>query len=90
MRKAKWLVPYMRLLDNWKVELHDMSDVGLMQAQKVAPRPSGKSQNQARLRLLKMRCNPVEIAAATLPSKLCGIILGLLPKRFALRLSDGR
>jgi predicted O-methyltransferase YrrM len=90
MRKAKWLVPYMRHLDNWKVQLHDVSEFGLMQAQKIAPRPSPESQNQANLRLLKMRCNPVEIAAAILPSKVCGVILGLLPKRFALRLSDGR
>jgi len=42
------------------------------------------------LYLLMMRCNRAEIAAAILPSSVCGFILRLLPRRFANRLSDGR
>ena len=29
MRKGKFLVPYLRLLDNWETQLHDVSDMGL-------------------------------------------------------------
>lgn len=89
MRKGKWLVPYLRRLDNWYVQLHEVSEHGLFYARKVAPQPSPHSQRAACRCLLKMRCNPVEIAAAVLPSKVCGFVLGLLPPRIARRLSDG-
>jgi predicted O-methyltransferase YrrM len=90
MRKGKWLVPYLRSLDNWRVCLHDVSEFGLMEAEKISLQPSTHSRRSAQLRLLAMRCNPVEIAAAILPSSVCGFILRLLPRRFAFRLSDGR
>ena len=89
LRKGKWLVPYLQRLDNWNVRLHDISEHGLLYARKVAPQPSSRSRRAARACLLKMRCNPVEIAAAALPSEVCGFVLGLLPKRIARRLSDG-
>ncbi|HYR23438.1 MAG TPA: class I SAM-dependent methyltransferase [Chthoniobacterales bacterium] len=90
MRKGKWLVPYVCSLDNWRVRLHDVSEFGLMEAEKISPQPSTQSRRSARLRLLAMRCNPVEIAAAILPSSVCGFILRLLPRRLSVRLSDGR
>lgn len=89
MRKGKWLVPYLSLLDNWQVQLHDVSEFGLMHARKMAPQPSPASRRAARMCLLKKRCNPIEIAAAVLPSRVCGFALGLLPQRFARQLSDG-
>jgi predicted O-methyltransferase YrrM len=89
MRKGKWLVPYLSRLDNWKVQLHDVSEYGLLQARKVACQPSFASRRAASIWLLKMRCNPIEIAAAILPSRVCGFALGLLPRKLARRLSDG-
>ena len=90
MRKAKWLLPYLCRLDNWQVQLHDVSEHGLIQARKIAFQPSASSQRAANMSLLMMRCNPIEIAAAILPSKVCGFVLSLLPQRLAWRLSDGR
>jgi predicted O-methyltransferase YrrM len=90
LRKGKWLRPYFEQLDNWRVTIHDVSDEGLLHAQKLAERPSIASARAARLSLLKARLQPVEIAASILPASACGFILGLLPRRFALRLSDGR
>ena len=89
LRKGKWLVPYLSRLDNWQVQLHDVSEHGLLYACKVAPRPSGGSRRAARTCLLKMRSNPIEMAAAILPSRVCGFVLGLLPRKIARRLSDG-
>jgi predicted O-methyltransferase YrrM len=89
VRKGKWLAPYLSRLDNWETRLHETSGVGLLQAKKVRARPSPASLRAARMLLLRMRCNPVEIAASVLPSSVCGFCLGLLPGRFAKRLSDG-
>jgi predicted O-methyltransferase YrrM len=89
LRKGKWLVPYLQRLDNWQVQLHDISEHGLLHVRKVAPQPSSRSRRAAGTCLLKMRCNPVEIAAAVLPPKVCGFALGLVPSRIARRLSDG-
>ena len=89
MRKGKWLVPYLSLLDNWRLHLYNISEYGLMHATKIAPQPSKTSRRAARAALLRMRCNPVEIAASVLPAKVCGFVLGLLPHRIARRLSEG-
>ena len=89
MRKGKWLVPYLSELDHWQVELHDISEYGLLSARKIKARPSPASARDAGRHLLKRRCHPVEIAAAVLPSKICGFVLGLLPTRLSRRLSDG-
>ena len=90
LRKGKWLVPYLSRLDNWQTELHDVSDEGLLHAWKVADRPSLASRAAAQAGLRRMRCNPAEIAAAILPAGICGLVLRLLPRRLAWRLSDGR
>ncbi|MBI3850083.1 MAG: class I SAM-dependent methyltransferase [Verrucomicrobia bacterium] len=90
LRKGKWLVPYLSRLDNWRTELHDVSDEGLFHARKVAAQPSPASLRAAKARLLSLRCNPVEITAAILPSAICGFFLRLLPWHLARRLSDGR
>lgn len=90
MRKGKWLVPYLSLLDNWQVRFCDGSEVGLMWARKIAPQPSRHSQRVARMHLLRLRCNPIEIAASILPSKVCRFALQLLPRKLSRRLSDGR
>jgi hypothetical protein len=89
MRKGKWLVPYLSLLDNWQVWLVEGSDVGMMHARKVALQPSAASLKAARKRLFKLRCNPVEIAAAILPAPVCSFALRLLPGKLSRRLSDG-
>jgi predicted O-methyltransferase YrrM len=89
MRKGKWLVPYLSLLDNWKVHLHDVSEYGLLHGTKLGLTPSPASRRTARNTLLKMRSHPVEIAAAVLPAEVCGFVLGLLPQRLSRRLSDG-
>jgi hypothetical protein len=89
MRKGRWLVPYLSLLDNWQVRICEGSYVGMMCAQKVALHPSRGSLKAARRHLLKLRCNPVEIAATILPARVCGFILGLLPTTLSRRLSDG-
>jgi predicted O-methyltransferase YrrM len=90
LRKGKWLVPYISKLDNWKTELHDISTEGLVVAKKIAPHPTRDSLRKAQITLLRLRCNPIEVLAAILPSRLCGFILKLLPKGFGRRLSDGR
>jgi predicted O-methyltransferase YrrM len=90
LRKGRWLLPYLSRLDHWKTCLHDVSDEGLLYAVKVASQPSAWSLKSARRQLLRLKCNPVEIAAAFLPSGVCGFCLKLLPRRFSRRLSDGR
>jgi predicted O-methyltransferase YrrM len=89
VRKGKWLVPYVSRLDNWKCELHDLSEVGLFYARKLAPEPSPESARRARSHLRRLRLQPVEIAAALLPKQLCGLILQLLPRRLAASLAEG-
>ena len=90
LRKGKWLIPYLSRLDNWETQLHDVSEHGLLHARKVARKPSPSSKRAAAVCLFKMRCHPVEVAAAVLPSRVCGFVLGLLPRKLAWRLSDGR
>jgi hypothetical protein len=89
MRKGKWLVPYLSRLDNWRVQLHDVSEYGLMSAHKIAREPSPVSRRAAAFSLFKLRCNPIEVAAAILPARICGFALRLLPRQMAWRLSDG-
>lgn len=90
LRKGKWLVPYLSRLDNWEVQLHDVSEHGLLHARKIALQPSSPSKRAAEMHLFKMRCHPAELAAAVLPAKVCGFALGLLPRKLAWRLSEGR
>ena len=90
MRKGKWIVPYVSLLDNWKTELFDFSQEGLFRACKVKPRPSAESLKAAERKLTGMRLAPVELAARLLPSKVCAWALRAMPGRLARRLSQGR
>jgi len=90
LRKGRWLMPFLFALDNWRTELHDVSEEGLLHAVKTAAEPSSSSLKSAKQQLLRLKCNPVEIAAALIPSGVCRFILNRLPRRFARRLSDGR
>jgi predicted O-methyltransferase YrrM len=90
LRKGKWLVPYLAALDHWESEVLDVSEQGLLRAKKVAAHPSAKSLKRARLALLKMRCAPVELAAAMTPRFFCGFVYNLFPQFFARVLADGR
>ncbi|HWV98680.1 MAG TPA: class I SAM-dependent methyltransferase [Candidatus Acidoferrum sp.] len=90
VRKGKWLVPYVSLLDNWESHLHsDSSEVGLFHAKKTAGAPSSASLRAARAKLFRMQCSPMEIAAGIMPSPVCGFILNLLPTRFVKFLYHG-
>ena len=90
LRKGKWLVPYLGLLDHWQAEVQDVSEEGLLCAKKVAAHPSQESQKRARWALIKMRCAPIEVAAAITPRSFCRLAFNLLPQRFADVLADGR
>jgi hypothetical protein len=90
LRKGKWLVPFVSLLDNWESKLHDISQEGLFQAKKVAAHPSPASARAARRKLLRLRLSPPEVAAALLPSGVCGMVLRVLPSSISRRLSEGR
>ena len=90
LRKGKWLVPYLRLLDNWECELHDVSEEGLFHARKLSAEPSPASLQAARGRLFQMQLEPKEIAAVLLPRRLCALIFNLLPERLVRRIADGR
>jgi predicted O-methyltransferase YrrM len=90
LRKGKWLVPYLCRLDNWQTKIHDVSDEGLLWARKLKRQPSASSARLARTALWRLRSSPAEIAAAILPSSVCGFFLRLMPRRLACRLSDGR
>jgi hypothetical protein len=89
-RKGKWLIPYLLRLDNWEVQVHDISREGLMAARKIAAQPSPKSLRAARAHLLKMRWEPLEIAARFSPSGLKRILFSLMPQWLALRIAGGR
>ena len=71
------------LLDHWRLEQHDIREFGLLSARKIKAHPSPASARAAGRHLLKMRCHPVEIAAAVLPSNVCGFVPGRLPSRWA-------
>ncbi len=90
LRKGKWLVPYLRLLDNWECELHDVSDEGLFHARKLAAEPSPASLKAAQGRLFRMQLELQEIAAAAVPRRVCAWIFARLPARMVRRIADGR
>ena len=89
VRKGKWLVPYVSRLDNWKCDLHDLSEVGLFCARKLAAQPSLESLRRARAHLRRLRLEPIEIVAALLPRRVCGLALRFLPRRMASSLAEG-
>ena len=89
VRKGKWLVPYLAALDHWESRVLDTSEVGLLYARKLRLQPSRESLQAARRLLRRLRLQPAELAAAYLPSAVCGLILRLLPKGLSRRISDG-
>jgi len=90
LRKGKWLVPYVSLLDNWKSQLHDVSEEGLFHAVKAAERPSPASLAAAEALLRKLRREPAELAAVLLPPAARKAMLSLMPPRWVRLLADGR
>jgi hypothetical protein len=86
MRKGKWLVPYLSLLDNWEVQLHELSEVGLLDAVKLREQPGAASLQAAERKLLRMRLKPVEVAGALLPAGLNKVILEAMPEKLRRRL----
>lgn len=90
LRKAKWLVPYLRALDHWQTELHDISTEGLFAAKKVAEQPSQASARTAARLLRKLRWSPAEVLGAILPARVNVILLKLIPRSLARRVAEGR
>ncbi len=90
LRKGKWLVPYLRLLDNWECQLHEVSAEGFFQCRKLAPLPSPESQRAAAKLLGKLRTDAVELIGRWLPAPVCRFILALLPQGVRAHVSQGR
>jgi hypothetical protein len=83
LRKGKFLVPHLQLLDNWECTVHDFTEVGLFYARKTKPAPSPSSLKMARQKLHKLRLEPKELLSAFLPRWVCSRICSLLPGRMA-------
>lgn len=90
LRKGKWLLPYLKRLDNWNVCLLDISEEGMLAATKLRDQPSSGSRLFATIKLFTLRLEPVELIGAVLPKSICALFLRLLPERMRLRLSQGR
>ena len=90
LRKGKWLRPYLSLLDNWQVQIHDVSDEGLLEAVKLRAQPGAASLRTAEQKLFRLRLDPVEVAGSLLPSKACKVILEAMPTKLMRRVSQGR
>jgi predicted O-methyltransferase YrrM len=89
-RKGKWLRPYLQQLDNWRVEMHNVSPEGLLSATKLAPAPSESSRRTAAAVLRKLRLDPVECIGSILPRSVCEVLLNLMPEKLRKRVSQGR
>ena len=90
LRKGKWLRPYLSLLDNWRVQIHDVSDEGLLDAVKLREQPGAASLRAAEQKLFSLRLDPVEVAGRLLPRQVCKIVLNALPTKLMRRVSQGR
>lgn len=90
LRKGRWLVPYLRSLDNWRCTLHDGTAEGLFEARKIATQPSHGSSELAERRLRALRSAPIERLARSLPSGLKKRIFALMPAWLAGKIADGR
>lgn len=86
-RKGKWFVPYISLLDNWKVEVHDFTFAGLLHARKMAAEPSPSSLAAAERKLKSLRLEPKELVARFLPHQVCGWILAAMPQQLKRKLT---
>jgi predicted O-methyltransferase YrrM len=90
LRKGHWLVPYLSALDNWRVIIHQASEEGLLEAEKIAETPSTESLNRARSVLRRRMLSPMEIATLLFPSSIKGLVLRLLPLKIRRRIGEGR
>ncbi len=89
-RKGKWFVPYMAELDNWEMQLLDLSSYGLLHARKLKPEPSPASLQAAEQKLKRMQRNPIELAGRCMPRWLNQMILRSLPKKLRRKLTVGQ
>jgi hypothetical protein len=90
LRKGKWLVPYLSLLDNWQCEVHDISHEGLFFATKLAPQSSPQSLRAAQARLRRMKFQPAEVAGRLAGPTLRKFASKVLPRRLVRRLAEGQ
>jgi predicted O-methyltransferase YrrM len=88
-RKGKWFVPYLSLLDNWQTEVFDLSPYGLVRSSKISAQPSAASRQAARRKFRRLQLEPMELVSRFVPSRICGMILNVLPKRLRARLTVG-
>jgi len=89
-RKGKWLRPYLGQLDNWQVELHNVSAEGLLEAVKIQAAPSEVSRKAAAALLRRLRLEPVEWVGRFIPRRVCEILFAMMPEKLRARLSRGR
>lgn len=89
-RKGKWLVPYLRELDNWETTVFDFSIYGLLHARKLQPEPSAASRLAAEKKLRQLRRQPMEAIARYMPSWLCGAILNAMPEKLRRKFTIGK
>lgn len=90
LRKGNWLVPYLTELDNWRVTIHQASEEGLLEAEKIGVSPSPASLRRARKVLCRRKLSPVELATLLFPSSFKGFVLKLLPLKIRRRIGEGR
>lgn len=90
LRKGQWFIPYILELDNWRTTVHQVSEEGLLEAQKLADSPSAPSSAKATQRLQRSMRSPIEFATRIFPSSFKGIVLSLMPYKLRRRLGEGR
>ena len=90
LRKGHWLVPYLSELDNWRVTIHQASEEGMLEAEKIGVSPSPTSLRRARKLLRGRMLSPVELATLLFPSSFKGFVLKLLPLKIRRRIGEGR
>jgi len=90
LRKGRWLVPFLTELDNWRTTIHQVSEEGLLQAEKLALSPSRESARRAARKLRRLKYSPVEFATTLFPSQFKGVFLRCLPYNWTRKLAEGR
>jgi len=89
-RKGKWFVPYIKSLDNYRVEVHQVSNEGLLAAVKIAAHASPESRREAEKILKECRREPVELLGRMMPRWLLRLAAGVLPTSIIRRYGQGR
>jgi predicted O-methyltransferase YrrM len=90
LRKGHWFVPYISELDNWRVTIHQASEEGLLEAEKIGESPSAASLKKAQRVLRRRMLSPIEVATLLFPSSFKGFVLNLLPLKIRRRIGEGR